>query len=161
MGSAFLWWLCIDYCTRWCISCVGSQIPAETLMEQETSACVRMLHSVPLKTHPFSCFPEHFKPTTQVKQLVTKPFRTLGPTTVRADVSLKTIRLQSGFASHCIWQDMGQLLMLVYLISHFSQAASLKNWLFENSLLVTQCPPEPTIWTKMEASPYPQSSWAA
>lgn len=69
---------------------LGSQIPAETLMEPETSVCVCVLHSVPLKTHPFSDFPEHFKPTTQVKQLITKPFRTLGPTTV-------TIRLQSGY----------------------------------------------------------------
>lgn len=120
-----------------------------------------MLYSVPLKTHLFSYFPEHFKPTTQIKKLITKPFRTLGPPRVRADLSLKTIRLQSGFASHCIWQDTGQLLMIAYLISHFSQAACLKSWLFENSLLVTQCPLAPTIWTKMEANPHLKASDAA
>lgn len=131
-------------------------------MPWQCSVGLHMLHSAPLKTHPFSYFPEHFKPTTQIKKLITKPFRTLGPTTVRVDMTLKTIRLQSGFASHCIWQDMGQLLMIAYLISHFSQAAFSKNWLFENSLLVTQCPPEPTtMWTKMEANPHPQSSWCS
>lgn len=65
---------------------------------------------------------------------------------------LKTVRFQSGFACHCISQDIGQLLMIgSYLILYFSQA--LKNWLFENCLLVTYLPPEPTIWAKVEASP--------